>query len=77
MIENGFVYAIEQYSKKQDKIKAKNDKKSDKMQIIYKKYNKSLDQLDKNELLKSEYKIVIDYIENVLKYPLRWYENLI
>jgi hypothetical protein len=76
MIENGFVYAMEKYSEKQAKIKVRKDKKSDKFYTICRKYNKSLDELTKDELTKTEYNFIVEYITKELKYPMRFYPSL-
>lgn len=76
MIENGFVYAIDKSIEKRKKLDIKRQIKSDKFHEICRKYNKSLDELDKNELTKTEYKFILEYVEKILKYPIRFYSNL-
>lgn len=76
MIENSFVYAFQKYGEKQDKIKAREQKKTSKFYDICRKYDKALDELTKEELTKTEYKFILEYIEKVLKYPIKFYPNL-
>lgn len=77
MIENGFVYAIDKSIEKRRKQEQKKAIKSNKFYAICEKYNKSLPELTKDELTKTEYKFVVEYIEKVLNYPLRLYPNLL
>ena len=55
--------------------KAKDEKKSKRFYQICKKYNKSLPELTKDELTKSEYKYILGYLE-YCKFKLHWYPNL-
>ena len=77
MIENGFVYAVNKSLEKERNRKKKQDKKTEKLYNIFKKYNKTLDELTKEILTKKELEFITDYIINTLNYPLRWYTNLI
>lgn len=52
------------------------ENKANKFYEILNKYNKTLDTITKEEVTTTEYKFLLDYIENELKYPLRWYEKL-
>lgn len=76
MIENGFVYAFEKSAERRAKEQVRIDKKTSKFYGICRKYDKAIDTLNKNEMTKTEYKFIVEYIEKVLKYPLSWYSNL-
>lgn len=76
MIENGFVYAIDKSIEKRRKQEERKSKKTAKMYAILDKYNTCLPDLRKEQLNKTEYKFVIEYLEKVLKYPIRLYPNL-
>ena len=76
MVENGFVYAVNKFADKLQKQEDKRQIKTNKLYNILHKYNKTLDTITKDELTKTEHKFITEYIENELKYPLKWYENL-
>ncbi len=77
MIENGFVYAVNVAAEKERKRKIKRDKKMSKLYDICRKYNKTLDELDKNELTKAEYKIILGCFSMPGELPpIEFYSNL-
>jgi hypothetical protein len=76
MIENGFVYAVNKSLEKNARKEEKQQTKTDKFYAICHKYNKTVNELNKEELTKAEYKIIVEYIEKVCKYPLKYYPNL-
>lgn len=76
MIDNGFVYAVNKNNLKKKKEELKKEQVTNQFYNICNKYNCSLNELNKNNLTKKEYKIVTDYIQNILNYPMHYFPNL-
>lgn len=76
MVENGFVYAIDKSIEKREKRQIREQKRSDKFYAICRKYDKALDELKRDDLLKGEFNFIANYIIKDLKYPLKFYPNL-
>ena len=76
MIENSFVYAMDKAIEKRRKQEEKRKVKSEKMYNILDKYNTCLPDLKKEQLTKTEYKFVIEFVTTILNCPLELYKNL-
>ena len=76
MIENGFVYAVDKSIEKKRKREARQQPKADRFYTICRKYGKAADELDRDELTKTEHRAVVEYLTNVLGYPLKFWPNL-
>ena len=62
--------------KKADKIVQSKNKQTDKFYKIMNKTGKTLDEITKKDLTKTEYKFIVEYIIKIMNCPISLYPNL-
>lgn len=77
MIENGFIFAVNKSLERERKLQERKRKKDIQFYSILSKYDVYLEDLKKEYLTKKELDFMVKYIINELKYPIRFYPNLI
>jgi uncharacterized protein YaaR (DUF327 family) len=70
------VKSVAKNMRQKERQQAEKEKKIDKMYSIMRKTGKALDEVTKTELTKSEYKFIVEYVENIMNCPIELYPNL-
>lgn len=70
------VKSVAKNRKQKERQQSEKEKKTDKMYKIMHKTGKALDEVTKDDLSKSEFTFIVEYIKTVMNCPITFYPNL-